>query len=137
MRMRSWRDTLLLTMSLAAPPSLAAQALRPASVSASDPRFLGARWSEPSIRGGARITVAGDGAPMARWLRWGLVGAGAGALAFPLLSSMASDQSSSPARAAVAGAAVGFVVIGGGVALWDAVCGGETRSRRAGLCGRR
>ena len=73
---------------------------------------------------------------MPAWLKWGLVGAGAGAVTFPLLGSMASDTRSEPAKDAVAGAAVGFVIVGGGVALWQAVCGPDSSSRRAGLCGR-
>ena len=73
---------------------------------------------------------------MPSWVKWGLIGAAAGAVTFPLLGSMASDERSEPAKDAVAGAAIGFVVIGGGVALWQAVCGPDSSSRRAGLCGR-
>lgn len=74
---------------------------------------------------------------MPRWVKWGFVGAAAGAVTLPLLSSLASDTESNTARAAAAGALGGFVIIGGSVALWDAVCAGDTSSRRAGLCGRR
>ena len=70
------------------------------------------------------------------WLRWGLIGAAAGAVTFPLLGSMASDSPHHPARDAIVGAAAGFVVIGGGVALWQALCGPDSPSRRAGMCGR-
>ena len=83
-----------------------------------------------------RASYADARRPMPAWLKWGLVGAGAGAVAFPLLGSMASDARSEPAKNAVAGAAVGFVIVGGSVALWQAVCGPDSSSRRAGLCGR-
>lgn len=81
-----------------------------------------------------RASYASAGRPMPAWLKWGLVGAGAGAVTFSLLGSMASDSRSEPAKDAVAGAAVGFVIVGGGVALWQAVCGPDSSSRRAGLC---
>lgn len=71
-----------------------------------------------------------------RWVRWGLAGAAAGAVAMPLLASLASDTEARPARDAAGGALAGFVIVGGSIALWDAVCAGDTRSRRAGLCGR-
>ena len=73
---------------------------------------------------------------MPTWVKWGLVGAAAGAVTFPLLGSMASDSRGNAAGDAVAGAAVGFVIVGGGVALWQALCGPDSSSRRAGLCGR-
>ena len=72
-----------------------------------------------------------------RWVRWGLVGAAAGAITLPLLSGLASDSESNTGRDVVAGAIGGFIIVGGSVALWDAVCAGDTRSRRAGLCGAR
>jgi len=81
-------------------------------------------------------TAAQDGRPTRSWLTWGLIGAAAGAVTFPLLGSMASDSPSRPARDAVVGAATGFVIVGGGVALWQAICGPDSGSRRAGLCGR-
>ena len=83
-----------------------------------------------------RAIYAGAARAMPTWLKWGLVGAGAGAVTFPLLGSMASDSQSNAGANAVAGAAVGFVIVGGGVALWHAVCGPDSSSRRAGLCGR-
>jgi hypothetical protein len=75
-------------------------------------------------------------AGMPGWLKWGLVGAVAGALTFPLLGGLASDSQQHPGRDAVAGAVVGFVIVGGSVALWESVCGAGSRSRHAGLCGR-
>ena len=84
----------------------------------------------------ARGSTAQDVRPTRSWLKWGLVGAAAGAVAFPLLGGMASDSQHEPARDAVVGAAAGFVIVGGGVALWQAICGPDSGSRRAGLCGR-
>jgi hypothetical protein len=49
---------------------------------------------------------------------------------------MASDSQHDTAREAIVGAATGFVIVGGGVALWQAICGPDSASRRAGLCGR-
>ena len=86
-------------------------------------------WFAPAEPGNAR--------GMPRWVRWGLVGAAAGAVTLPLLGPLANDSKTRPARDAAAGAVGEFVLVGGGVALWDAVCAGDTRSRRAGLCERR
>ena len=69
-----------------------------------------------------------------RWIKWGLVGAAAGAVTFGVLSR-ASTEDPNPLLPDVAlGAAVGFVVIGGAVALYDLVCKPESMSERAGLC---
>lgn len=82
------------------------------------------------------VSTAAPGHAMPTWLKWGLVGAAAGAVTFPLLGSLASDSRGEPARDAVVGAAAGFVIVGGGVALWQAMCGPDSPSRRAGMCGR-
>ena len=95
---------------------------------------IGARRSAPVIPKTASPAAGSwDGTP--RWVRWGLVGAVAGAVTFPLLGGL-SGSDGSAAGDALAGAAVGFVILGGAVALWDALCAGQTGSRRAGLCGR-
>ena len=111
------------------------QAQRVAPVAASHTARTDA-VSSALVVGPPRTMYAGTGRAMPAWLKWGLIGAGAGAVTFPLLGSMASDSRSEPATNAVAGAAVGFVVVGGGVALWQALCGPDSSSRRAGLCGR-
>ena len=85
----------------------------------------------------AAVAVADTGRGLPHWVRWGLVGAAAGAVTFPILNGVSSDSEKSSARAAGEGAVIGFAVIGGSVALWDAVCRGDTKSRRAGLCGGR
>ena len=76
---------------------------------------------------------------MPRWVKWGLVGAAAGAVTMPILSGMSAprDQARGGVVGDVAvGAVAGFVIIGGSILAWDAVCGGEKRSRRPVLCGR-
>jgi hypothetical protein len=83
----------------------------------------------------ARVSIAAPGRAMPTWLKWGLVGAAAGAVTLPLLGSLASDSRGEPARDAFVGAAAGFVIVGGSVALWQALCGPDSSSRRAGLCG--
>lgn len=115
-------------------PSVA-QGQRVAPVAASRTASVDTRSSALAVVP-TRAMYAGAGRAIPVWLKWGLIGAGAGAVTFPLLGSMASDSRSEPATMAVAGAAVGFVVVGGGVALWQAACGPDSSSRRAGLCGR-
>jgi hypothetical protein len=82
----------------------------------------------------AAVAAADSGRGLPRWVRWGLVGAAAGAVTFPLLNGLSPNPERSSGRAAAEGAVVGFALIGGSVALWDALCRGDTRSRRAGLC---
>jgi hypothetical protein len=115
--------------------SSVAQAQRVAPVAFSRTARTDAVSSELVV-GPPHAMYAGTTCAMPAWLKWGLIGAGAGAVTFPLLGSTASDSRSEPAKDAVAGAAVGFVIVGGGVALWQAVCGPDSSSRRAGLCGR-
>ena len=81
--------------------------------------------------------IVTDGRPMAPWLKWGLVGAGAGAIAFGLLGQARVGGEPSPVlQDAAVGAVIGFAVIGGAVAFYTWVCSPDSRSRRAGLCGR-
>jgi hypothetical protein len=100
----------------------------PAQTSAHDAAMAPAR---------AAVAAADSGRGLPRWVRWGLVGAVAGAATFPILNGLSPSTERSTARAAAEGAVIGFVLVGGGVALWDAMCRGDTRSRRAGLCGHR
>lgn len=65
---------------------------------------------------------------MPRWVRWGLVGAIGGAVLFVI-----ADSGHSVGSRLISGAATGFVVVGGGVLLYDAVCGGSGPSA---FCGR-
>jgi hypothetical protein len=70
-----------------------------------------------------------------RWLKWGLVGAVAGAALFAAAGQSNTDKGHSAASDALYGAATGFVLLGGSIALWDWLCAGDTGSRRAGMCG--
>jgi hypothetical protein len=80
-----------------------------------------------------RVMSAGTGTP--RWVKWGIVGAVAGGALFALAGQSNTDHNHSTASDALYGAATGFVILGGGIALWDWLCHGDTRSRRSGLCG--
>ncbi|MGK2935888.1 MAG: hypothetical protein ACSLFE_11700 [Gemmatimonadaceae bacterium] len=73
-------------------------------------------------------------ATMPRWLKWGLVGAVAGAITFGLFSRMTIEGDNPLLPDVALGAAVGFVTIGGGVAFYDWVCKPDSSSDRAGLC---
>lgn len=72
---------------------------------------------------------------MPAWLKWGLIG-GVGLGAASALLSGYGSEIGGPSRgeAAVTGFAVGFVVIGGGVAVYQALCKPDGWSRRQGLC---
>ena len=72
---------------------------------------------------------------MPRWAKWGLVGAVAGGVLFAVAGQSNVDGGHSVAGDALFGAATGFVILGGAVALYDWMCAGDTRSRRSGLCG--
>ena len=71
-----------------------------------------------------------------RWVKWGVVGAVLGGALFAFAGQQNTDQNHSMAGDFAYGAATGFVILGGGVALWDWLCAGDTKSRRSGLCGR-
>lgn len=127
--------TLLLTVSLALcmiAPAVHAQRLSPAAVVRAAPLDT----TDAGIARHPDAPSAQSRRGMPTWLKWGLVGAAAGAVTFPLLGSMASDSRGNAAGDAVIGAAVGFVIVGGSVALWQTLCGPDSSSRRAGLCGR-
>ena len=72
---------------------------------------------------------------MPRWVKWGLVGAVAGGVLFAVAGQSNVERGHSAAADAFYGAASGFVILGGAVALYDWMCAGDTRSRRSGLCG--
>lgn len=82
------------------------------------------------------LRIVSDGRPMAPWLKWGLVGAGAGAVAFAVLGQSRVDERNPVLQDAALGAVIGFAVIGSAVAFYSWVCSPDSRSRRAGLCGR-
>ena len=72
---------------------------------------------------------------MPRWVKWGIVGAVAGGVLFAIAGQSNVDGGHSVAGDAFYGAATGFVILGGAIALYDWMCAGDTRSRRSGLCG--
>lgn len=71
---------------------------------------------------------------MPRWVRWGLVGAIGGAALFTLADALNNGRHSVGSDI-LAGAATGFVVIGGGVLVYDAICSPGSNSH-SGFCGR-
>ena len=71
-----------------------------------------------------------------RWVKWGVAGAVGGAILFSVAGQSNTDRDRSAIGDAALGAAIGFVIVGGAIALYDAVCAPESGSRRAGLCGR-
>lgn len=93
--------------------------------------FVAHRSSSPNAH-----MVAFQSGGMPRWVKWGLVGAAAGGVLFAVAGQSNVDRGHSVAGDALYGAATGFVILGGGVALYDWLCAGDTGSRRAGLCGR-
>jgi hypothetical protein len=82
---------------------------------------------------GLRSVAAESGTP--RWLKWGLVGAVGGGGLFAIAGQSDSGHAHSVAGDAAYGAATGFVLVGGGVWLYDWVCSRGSRSRADGLCG--
>jgi hypothetical protein len=72
-------------------------------------------------------TVMATSSGMPRWLRWGLIGAVAGAVIWTAADA-GNNHTGSVLDHALAGAATGFIIVGGGVAIYDAVCD----SRRGG-----
>jgi hypothetical protein len=79
--------------------------------------------------------VTADSSGMPAWLKWGLIGGAATAAAAALLSTASVDADPpSMGESAVYGFAVGFVAIGGGVAVYQAVCKPGGWSKEHGLC---
>jgi hypothetical protein len=78
-----------------------------------------------------RATDLPGNSGMPRWLRWGLVGAVGGAALFTLVDGL-NGNSRSVGSDILAGAATGFVVVGGGVLVYDAICSPSSGGRRSG-----
>jgi hypothetical protein len=127
--MRRYAIVPLLALVLVATPLLASDADAQAAA-----RPAGAQRLTSTV---VDLRIVSDGRPMAPWLKWGLVGAGAGAVAFALLGQARVDGKPNPVlQDAAVGAVIGFAVVGGAVAFYSWVCSPDSRSRRAGLCGR-
>lgn len=69
-----------------------------------------------------------------RWIKWGLIGAAAGAVTFGVLSRASTEEPNPLLPDVALGAVAGFVILGGAVALYDLVCKPDSMSERAGLC---
>jgi hypothetical protein len=111
-------------------PSGQGSALLPQTTSPASPILAPAR----SVMTAPFATKAADlpgNSGMPRWLRWGLVGAIGGAALFVLADGLNSGNHS-VGSSLLAGAATGFVVVGGGVLVYDALC--SNRSGRSGAC---
>ncbi|HEX8392825.1 MAG TPA: hypothetical protein VF665_10755 [Longimicrobium sp.] len=74
---------------------------------------------------------------MPKWLKLGIVGAGAGAVAFLVRGQLRVDKvPNPPQKDAAVGAAAGFILLGGGALLYDLFCPAPSSgSWRPGLCG--
>lgn len=89
----------------------------------------------PRIAPHALVTTAAalpGNSGMPRWVRWGLVGAIGGGLLFVMADGF-NGSGGSKGSAFLSGAATGFIVLGGGVLLYDSVCSGSGSSA---FCGR-
>lgn len=137
MRNRSNAATVAFLLAMCAAP-LRAQS--PAHQDANGPVQAEARF--PSIEiihttAGPLPLLEHEKSGMPAWLKWGLIG-GAGMAAFATLATSWSIESDPPSagESAAKGFVVGFVVVGGGVAVYQAICkpGGWSESR--GLCDR-
>ena len=95
---------------------------------------LGFRVNVPSaVQPTPSLSLQENGG-MPRWVKWGLVGAVAGAATFALLSGTDTDGDRNAAADAAMGAVFGFAILGGGIAFYDWVCKPDSGSQRAGLC---
>ena len=128
-RMRTYCFAFSLLFFVAAQTAQAQRAL-PIGVSA-HPGALSASTTSPVTSTRATAALASSSG-MPRWVKWGLVGAIGGAVLFTLADGF-SDGAHSTGSNILAGAATGFVVVGGGVLLYDSICSGGSRS---GFCGR-
>ncbi|MGI8401733.1 MAG: hypothetical protein ACR2NS_09065 [Gemmatimonadaceae bacterium] len=97
--------------------------------------FAAARILETSSSNAHTRVAAQASGGTPRWVKWGLVGAAAGAVVFSIAGQSNAAGNRSVASDAIAGAAIGFVILGGGIALYDSVCSPDSGSPRAGLCG--
>ena len=93
--------------------------------------FVAHRSSGPNVQ--LQVFQSAEGIP--RWVKWGIVGAVAGGVLFAIAGQSNVDGGHSVAGDVFYGAATGFVILGGAIALYDWMCAGDTRSRRSGLCG--
>lgn len=111
-----------LAFALLLPAPASAQMAAPAGITRHQ---ISASSSAVPIQSSATLVATSNDMP--RWLRWGLIGAVAGAVIWTAADA-GNNHTGSVLDHALAGAATGFIIVGGGVALYDAVCD----SRRGG-----
>ncbi len=119
---------LLVVLSLTAIQTASAQRVQPIGVT---PHAI-TNYSPLSTASKKSVSDLPGNSGTPRWVRWGLVGAIGGAVLFTLADGFNSGAHSTGSNI-LAGAATGFVVVGGGVLLYDSVCSGGGHS---GFCGR-
>jgi hypothetical protein len=113
----------LVALAVVLPGSAAAQRATPIGISSAQAVQLSAF---PTPAPSSSVVVA-TSSGMPRWLRWGLIGALGGAIIWTAADA-GNSHTGSVVDHAVAGAVTGFILVGGGVAIYDAVCD----SRRGG-----
>lgn len=111
-------------LSLAAAQTAGAQRAAPLGVSAH-------ASSAAKLSTSAAALPGNSGMPS--WVRWGLVGALGGALLFTAANGL-NNSAHSTGSSILAGAATGFVVVGGGVLLYNSICSSDSGSRSSGFC---
>ena len=95
---------------------------------------LGLRVNVSSAPQPAALLSLQESGGTPRWVKWGLVGAAAGAVSFALLSGTDTDGDRNATKDAAVGAVFGFAILGGAIAFYDWVCKPGSGSQRAGLC---
>lgn len=113
----------LVALAIVLPATASAQRATPVGISSAQVVQLSA-FPAP-VPSGKAVMATSSGMP--RWLRWGLIGAVAGAVIWTAADA-GNNHTGSVLDHALAGAATGFIIVGGGVAIYDAVCD----SRRGG-----
>lgn len=123
------RKPILILLFLSLATVAEAQRIEPIGISPRVARTEATRFSSRDVTA-THITTAPADLPgnsgMPRWLRWGLVGAIGGAVLFTAVDGL-NGNSHSVGSDILAGAATGFVVVGGGVLVYDAICSNGTR----------
>jgi hypothetical protein len=122
---------LLFVILLVVPAATQAQIAAPAGISHaqaySEFNALALPGAAAKLHAGS---VAASSSEMPHWLKWGLIGAVGGAVLYTAVRAGNANPGSVIGNAA-AGAITGFIVVGGGVALYDWGCS----TRRFGGCG--
>ena len=114
------KKVLALVLALSLVASASAEAQRPVALGVTS-------HSTPRVPATNAAALSSNSA-MPSWVRWGLLGALGGAILFTVV-----DSNHSVGSRIISGAATGFVVVGGGVLLYDSVCAGSGPSA---FCGR-